>query len=157
MRDHEGEFPVTKMALVLGVKRGGYYAWKRRPESKRSQARRRIDALVKAEFEASRSRSGSLKVTHALVKKGERVSRKHVAARMHAMGLKSKVRRKFRVTTDSKHSEPVAPNLLNRQFTVERPNQVWVTDLTYLWTAQGGVYLTAIVDLYSRMVVGWAV
>jgi putative transposase len=157
MRAHCREFPVVKMAKVLGVSTSGYYAWLKRPESRRAQENRRLDALVRAEFEGSEKRSGSLKITEALVAKGENVRRKRVAKRMQVMGIRSKVGRKFRVTTDSKHSEPVAPNLLQRRFTVARPNQVWVTDITYLWTNAGWAYLTVFLDLYSRLVVGWAV
>jgi transposase InsO family protein len=144
------------MAKVLGVSTSGYYAWLKRPESRRARENRRLDALIRAEFEASKQRFGSVKITRALQNRGERVNRKRVAKRMQRMGLRSKVRRKYRPTTDSKHSHPVAKNLLNRQFTVTEPNRVWVSDITYLWTAQGWVYLTVFLDLYSRMVVGWS-
>jgi len=109
------------------------------------------------EHTGSKERSGSEKITQKLRQKGENVCRSRVAKRMKSMGLRSKVKKKFRATTDSKHTEPVAPNLLNRAFTVAGPNEVWVSDLTYLWTRAGWTYLTVIIDLYSRMVVGWAV
>jgi putative transposase len=145
------------MCRVLEVSRSGFYAWFERPESAQSRKRRALDARIRAEYMASQKRSGSEKITQALCKKGERLYRSRIAERMQHMGLRSKVGRKYRPTTDSKHSEPVAPNLLNRQFTVERPNQVWVTDITYLWTQTGWAYLTVFIDLFSRMVVGWSI
>jgi putative transposase len=157
MARYRTEFSVEKMAEVLKVSRSGFYAWLKRPESGREKETRLLDALIRAEHERSKERSGSIKIAHALRAKGHSVGRKRVARRMRSMGLRSKVRRKFRVTTDSKHKEPVAPNLLNRQFTTSAPNQVWVSDITYLWTQAGWVYLTVFLDLFSRMVVGWSV
>jgi putative transposase len=116
-----------------------------------------LDALIRAEFKENKARCGSFKIAELLQQKGHEVSRSNVARRMKAMALRAKPRRKYRKTTDSNHAEPVAPNLLNRQFTVDRPNQVWVTDITYLRTLAGWAYLTVFVDLFSRMVVGWAV
>ena len=145
------------MCRVLKVSRSGYYSWKSRSESNRSRENRCLDALIQIEFRTSKQRSGSEKITQSLLQKGEKVYRTKVAKRMRKMGLRSKVKRKYRITTDSKHSEPVAPNLLNRQFTVSAPNRVWVSDITYLWTQKGWAYLTVILDLHSRMVVGWAV
>jgi len=145
------------MCRVLKVSTRGYYIWRKRPESKRSRERRRFAALVRAEFKAHKERDGSVKITESLKNKGEKANRTKVAKYMQEMGLRSKQKRKFRVTTDSKHNEPVAPNLLNRQFSVSEPNRVWVSDITYLWTMSGWVYLTVILDLYSRMVVGWTV
>ena len=145
------------MCRVLKVSRSGFHVWFAREESARARERKRLDALIRAEYAASKKRSGSTKITKALIKKGESVNRTWVAQRMQDMGLRSKVKRKYRPTTDSKHSEPVAPNVLNRQFTTSAPNQVWVSDITYLWTQSGWVYLTVFLDLFSRMVVGWAV
>jgi transposase InsO family protein len=145
------------MCRVLKVSRSGFHSWLGRPESARSRENKRLDALIRAEHEASEERSGSTKISQALAKKGEKVNRTRVAKRMHHMGIRSKVARKFRVTTDSNHAEPVAPNLLNRRFTTDAPDQVWVGDITYLWTQAGWVYLTVFLDLFSRMVVGWAV
>ena len=145
------------MCRVIKVSRSGYYRWCARPESTRNRENRRLDVLIKAEYQSSKCRSGSEKVTRSLRQKGEKVYRTKVAKRMQRMGLRSKVYRKFRVTTDSKHSEPVAENLLNRQFSVATPDQVWVSDITYLWTQSGWAYLTVILDLFSRMVVGWTI
>lgn len=145
------------MCRVLKVSASGYYVWRKRPESKQACERRRLDVLITSEFNTRKKREGSVKITEALRQKGESVHRTRIAQRMHEMGLRSKVRKKYRPTTDSNHKEPVADNILNRQFTVAQPNQVWVSDITYLWTQSGWAYLTVIIDLFSRMVVGWAV
>jgi len=145
------------MCRALKVSASGYYAWCKRPECDRVRETHRLDVLIRAQFEASKKRDGSIKITESLRNKGEKVSRSKVARRMRNMGLRSKVKKKYRPTTDSNHSEPVAPNILNRQFTVSEPNRVWVSDITYLWTQSGWAYLTVILDLFSRMVVGWAV
>lgn len=157
MQQHRREFPVQKMAEVLDVSRSGFYAWFKRPESRREVQNRHLDAAIRAEHQTSKERSGSVKITKALRHKGLVVGRKRVAHRMRLMGLRSKVRRKYRVTTNSKHDQPLAENLLKRRFTTDAPNKVWVTDITYLWTRAGWAYLTVFLDLYSRLVVGWSV
>lgn len=147
------------MCRVLRVSRSGFYAWLKRPESDRDKENRHLDTLIRAEYEKSRQRSGSIKITEALKRKdnGIKIYRTKVAKRMQLMGIRSKVKRKFKVTTDSSHKEPVAPNILNREFTVDAPNKVWVSDITYLYTSAGWVYLSIILDLFSRMIVGWDV
>jgi len=145
------------MCRVLIVSRAGFYKWLAKTETQRERSRKRLDALIRVEFLRSKERSGSHQVTEALRKNGERVHRSHVAMRMKELGLRSKVAKKFRETTHSKHQEPVAANILNRQFNVSAPDQVYVSDITYLWTRTGWVYLTVVLDLFSRMVVGWAV
>jgi len=142
---------------MVKVSRSGFHAWSGRGESRWVREHRSLDAQIRAEYETSKKRSGSYKIAKVLQQKGAAVSRTRVARRMKEMGLRSKVKGKFQVTTDSKHTGPVAPNLLNRQFTVDTPNQVWVSDITYLWTKSGWAYLTVFLDLFSRMVVGWAV
>jgi putative transposase len=102
------------------------------------------------------SRYGAPRIQGELAKEGERVSRKRVARLMRECGLCAKTARKYKATTDSNHSLPVAPNLLERRFDVDRPNAVWVSDITYLWTRQGWMFLAVIIDLYSRRVVGWS-
>jgi putative transposase len=144
------------MCRVLLVSRSGFFKWAMRKESTRCRENKRLDALIRAEHEISKKRSGSMKIAKSLAGKGVHVNRTRVAGRMQKMGLRSKVKRKFRATTDSKHTEQVAPNLLDRQFTTTSPDQVWVADITYLWTQAGWVYLTVFLDLFSRMVVGWA-
>ena len=158
MKEHRSEFSVERMASVLNISQSGFYAWQKRPESARTQKRQRLDVEVRSIFEASDQRYGSEKITKALVERGYSRNRKRVADSMKRQGLRSKVCRKFRVrTTDTNHGMAFSPNLLNRQFTVERPNQVWVTDITYLPSKVGWLYLTVFIDLFSRLVVGWCV
>jgi len=144
------------MCRILMVSRSGYYAWRSRPESRRAAENRRLDEAIKDIYTASRKRYGSPKVTSELRDRGWKVGKNRVASRMRKAGLRSVVRRKFRPTTDSHHKYPVAPNLVKRDFTASHPNQVWVSDITYIHTVSGWSYLTVFIDLFSRLVVGWA-
>ena len=138
------------------MSRSGYYRWLKRKPSQREIDNKRLDAEIRKIYDGSKGRYGSPKIAQELQDRGRRVSKNRVARRMRDAGLRSKVRRKYRVTTDSKHHFPVAPNLLARNFTAEVPDKVWVSDITYLATRTGWLYLTVIIDLFSRMVVGWA-
>jgi len=151
MSEHRTEFRVEEMCRVFEVSRSGYYRWRRRQASQRTMANERLDTEIKAIHVGSKGRYGSPKITPELQDRGHRVGK-----RMPLAGLRSKLRRKYRVTTNSKHDFPVAPNLLNRNFTAAAPDKVWVSDISYLATRSGWLYLTVIIDLYSRMVVGWA-
>jgi putative transposase len=144
------------MCRTLSVSRSGYYGWRVRPESRRKAENRRLDVHIRAIFNKHKGRYGSPKITHELNAVGINASKNRVARRMRTLGLKSIIRRKYRPTTDSKHSHPVAQNLLARKFTTSGPNQVWVSDITYIGTERGWLYLTVLVDLFSRMAVGWA-
>jgi len=144
------------MCRTLLVSRSGYYRWRRRSESKRTIENRRLAAHIKAIYNKFKGRYGSPKITDELNDMGIHVSKNRVARKMRAAGLRSKVRRKYRPTTDSKHSFPVADNLLQRDFTASGPDKVWVSDITYIATERGWLYLTVFLDLFSRMVVGWA-
>ncbi len=156
IHDHVADFPVQVMCEVLGVSRGGYYAWASRAESARAADDRTLAAEIRAAYEASRGRYGSPRVHAELRARGRRIGRKRVARLMRGMGLAARRRRRFRRTTDSRHAFPIAPNLLERNFTAEAPDRVWLANLTYIWTAQGWLYLAAVLDLYTRRVVGWA-
>jgi len=149
-------YPVTMLCRVLRVSRSGFYAWQQHPISPRAEETRRLDVEIKELFEASKRRSGSPKITRALIGGGWQVGENRVARRMRVLGLRSIVRRRFKVTTNSQHRFAVAPNRLQRDFTAQRPNQVWVSDLTYLSVGRGWLYLVVVIDLYSRRVVGWA-
>ena len=111
---------------------------------------------IKAAYTVGRGGYGSPRIQRELRKKGRRVGKKRIERLMRCAGIRAKRRRRFRATTDSKHADPIAPNILARQFTVEAPNTAWVTDVTYVWTHEGWLYLAAILDLCSRRVVGWA-
>ena len=156
IRDHVAAFPVQVMCAVLGVSRGGYYAWVSRPESAHAAADRALAAKIRDVHADSRGRYGSPRVHAELRAHGRRVGRKRVARLMRGMGLSARRKRRFRRTTDSAHGFPVAPNLLGRDFTAAAPDRVWLADLTYLWTAEGWLYLAVVLDLFSRRVVGWA-
>jgi len=154
--EHRAQWGVEERCRVLKVSRSGYYDWQQRPPSPRAEQTQRLDTTIKELFEASQRRSGSPKITRELTKRGWRVSKNRVPRRMRLPGLRSIVRRRFRVTTNSKHRYPVAPDRLQRNFTAQRPNQVWVSDITYLRVGCGWLDLAVFIDLYSRRVVGWA-
>jgi putative transposase len=154
---HVGAYTVAFMCRVLGVAPSGYYAWLQCPTSKRAQHDDVLQPHVRAAFQASRQRYGSPRVHAELHAQGHRVGRKRIARLMREAGLRARARRRFRHTTLSKHREPIAPNVVARKFEVTGPNQVWVSDLTYLPTQTGFAYLAVILDLYARRVVGWAV
>jgi putative transposase len=149
-------YPVGVLCDVLGVSRSGYYAWSGRPEPARAQSDAQLKAQIAAVHEKSRSTYGSPRVHAELRGKGVRVGKKRVERLMREDGIRARQKRRFRRTTDSNHTHPIAPNVLARQFTVTAPNKVWVTDVTYIATAEGWLYLAAILDLFSRRVVGWA-
>ena len=153
--EHRAQWGVEERCRVLKVSRSGYYDWQQRPPSPRAEQTQRLETTIKELFEASQRRSGSPKITRELTKRGWRVSKNRVPRRMRLPGLRSIVRRRFRVTTNSKHRYPVAPDRLQRNFTAQRPNQVWVSDITYLRVGCGWLYLAVFIDLYSRPVVGW--
>ena len=152
----KAHFPIEFLCTQLGISRSGYSAWKERPESKREQADRELAEQVVAVHQHSRGTYGSPRVHAELRARGRKVSRKRVARLMSQQGLAARRRRRFVRTTDSRHGKPVAENLLNRDFSPQQPDCSWVTDITYIWTRQGWLYLAVILDLYSRRVVGWA-
>ena len=151
------DYPITVLCRALGVSRAGYYASICRPLSRRAIEDRRLAILVRAAHERSRRTYGSPRVHAELAAAHEVfVSRKRVIRIMQQEGLKARVRKRFRVTTMSDHDQPIAPNLLDRQFTAEKPNQRWVGDTTELLTGNGKLFLAVILDLFSKYVVGWA-
>ena len=152
----KAEYPVTLMSRILQVSRSGFYAWRKRAESARARSDRALVVDIKAVHKASRDTYGSPRVHRELVAQGHAVGRDRVARLMRDNELRGKRKRRFRNTTQSNHRHPVAPNVLDREFTVEQPNVAWVGDITYVWTLEGWLYLCVILDLYSRRVVGWA-
>jgi transposase InsO family protein len=150
-------FPIDLLCVVLGVSRAGFYATQRRPVPARRREDPQLAVHVAAAHAASRGRYGSPRVYQELQAQGHAVGRHRVARLMREQGLRAREKRRFQRTTDSQHGLPVAPNVLDRQFTVPTPNTAWVSDITYLWTRQGWLYLVVILDLFSRRVVGWAV
>ena len=152
----KARWPVEVQCDVFGVSRSGYYAWKGRPEAPRTQEDAEVVIEIKAASEVGRGTYGSPRVHRELRAQGRRISRKRVARLMRQEGIVARKKRRFRKTTDSNHAHPIAPNVLARNFNVELPDTAWVTDVTYVWTHEGWLYLAAILDLFSRRVVGWA-
>lgn len=155
IRAEQAQLPVSWMCRALGVARSAYYAWLRRPLSKRAQEDARLLVKIRECSRKSRGTYGSPRVTDDLKDDGETVGHNRVARIMKEHGIVGKPLKKFIATTDSKHDLEVAPNLLQREFTVDAPNQVWVGDITYVRTYRGWSYLATVIDLCGRRVVGW--
>jgi putative transposase len=154
--DHQNEFPVARMHKVLGVSRSGYYAWRKRPVSAREMANRELYKKIEAVYNESHETYGSPRVYRQLKKEGVACSENRVARLMRLRGLRAKQTKQYKTTTKRNKSHPAAPNLLKRDFVAKRPNQKWLTDITYIPTQEGWLYLAAVLDLYSRRIVGWA-
>jgi transposase InsO family protein len=157
MRAEKASFPVTAMARVLGVTPQGYYAFVKRPPSPRVREEAELCQQVRQIFDESQETYGSPRVHRELRDRGYRTSKRRVERALRGMGLTPPRPRRHCKTTVRDLSHPVAPNLLARDFEAQRPNERWVTDITYVWTDTGWVYLAAILDLFSRAVVGWSV
>jgi transposase InsO family protein len=152
----KANFPVGVLCEVLEVSRSGFYAWQKRPASARSQDDAVLAVEIAAAHKKSGRRYGSPRIHRALRKQGVTASEKRVARLMREEGLVGRQKRRFRRTTDSNHSNPIAPNVLARQFEPAAPNQAWAGDVTYIATGSGWSYLAVLLDLFSRRVVGWA-
>ena len=158
MAAEKASFRVSELCRALAVAPSGFYAWCQRPESAHAQRDRRLRILVRASFDASKHRYGSPRIHEDLLEQDVRVIRKRVIRLMQEDRLKARIRKRFKCTTMSDHDQPVAANLLDRQFTAGAPNQRWVGDTTEFVIGESGkLYLAAILDLYSRFIVGWAV
>ena len=153
---HRDTYPVSVMCRVLEVSASGYYAWRVRPESARSQANRTLIEQIRAAHKRGRGTYGSPRVHQELQAQKVACSLNRVAPLMRLAGIRGRRRPKFRVTTDSRHSLPVAENKLARNFAATEANTVWAGDLTYIWTQEGWLYLAVVKDLCTRRIVGWA-
>lgn len=153
---HEGRYGVTQMCRVLGLSRAGYYSWRRCPESRRVREDRRLRVEIRSIFAETRGRYGSPRIHQVLQQRDFRCSRKRVARLMREEGLRARPRRRYRVTTRSNPRRRAAPNRLGRDFAVKRPNRTWAGDISFVWTGQGWLYVSVLLDLCSRKVVGWA-
>ena len=157
MADHAGEFGMARMARVLGVGRSGYYAWRSRSPSERRQANEALVVQINETYRISRETYGSPRIHAELRRKGIRCGRNRVARLMHLHGLTARKRQKRHpMTTQREAGALPAPNLLNQDFSALAPNQKWVSDITYIDTAEGWLYLASVLDLFSRQIVGWA-
>jgi putative transposase len=151
------DFPVQRLCQVLGVSQSGYFAWRSRPASCHQREDLVLLAHIRSAFARSHGTYGSPRMTRELQDDGLNVGRRRTARLMRENGLKARQTRRFKRTTDSHHAFPVAPNLLEQNFSAERPNQKWAADISYVWTCEGWLYLAVILDLFARRVVGWAV
>lgn len=153
----KAEFPVQRLCKVLGVSQSGYFAWKDRPASERQRQDMVLLAHVRSAFALSNGTYGSPRMTRELQDDGHLVARRRTARLMSENGLRARQKRRFKRTTDSHHAWPVAPNIIDQDFTAERPDEKWAVDISYIWTRKGWLYLAVVIDLYARRVVGWAV
>lgn len=156
MKEHKEKYAASKMAKLLGVSRSGYYAWKKRKPSKRSEEDGRLIKLIKQIFKDHYGRYGSPRVWEEVNRHGWFVSRKRVERQMREQRLYARKKRKYIKTTDSQHLFRVTKNILNRNFSASAPGEKWVSDITYLRTSSGWIYLTVILDLWDRKVIGWS-
>jgi transposase InsO family protein len=157
VKQHRDIWPVRVQCKALGVSASGYYAWLKRQPSKRAVANQNLLGHICRIHWDSHKRYGSPRVHAALRAEGHRVSRRRVEKLMRLNDLQAIAKRRVRVTTtDSKHNLPIAPNVLDRNFGALSPNEKWLADITYIFTAEGWLYLAAVLDLYSRKIVGWA-
>lgn len=153
---HRHLFPVEKMCSVFEVSKSGYYHWLNAEPSKRWKENEALLIDIQDVFESSHKTYGSPRITKELRENGKKASRPRVARIMRSAGMYAIKPKKFKVTTDSKHNYPIAPNLLKREFNTSRSNEVWVSDITYIRTRQGWLYLTIVMDLFDRKIVGWS-
>jgi transposase InsO family protein len=156
IQTEKATYPVRVLCRTLQVSPSGFYAWCRRSLSLRAKEDAALKVDIRAAHVASDKTYGSPRIHEDLKADGQQVGRKRVARLMREEGIEGQRKRRFRVTTDSRHSHPVAENHLNRDFTAPAPNKIWVSDITYIWTREGWMYLAAILDLFSRRVVGWS-
>ena len=156
IRDNSDECHVENACQVLNVSPSGYYAWSGRGPSEREIDDARLIDRIRGIYDASDGVYGVRRIHRQLLADGESCSVNRVARLMRKCGIKARRKRKYRVTTDSKHDFPVAENLLDREFYCAGPNQVWASDVTYIWTLEGWLYLATVIDMHSRMVVGWS-
>lgn len=156
MQQNQRTFNVDAMCEMLGVVRSGYYAWENSPRSAHEMEDIRFTGLIKKSFGGSRKTYGRKRIKDDLNEWGEKISKCRIGKLMGRAGLWCKTRKKFKATTNSKHNEKISPNVLNREFKVDKPNTVWVGDIAYIWTDEGWFYLATVIDLFSRKIVGWS-
>jgi putative transposase len=153
---HKKVWPVNLMCGVLDVSRSGFYHWRARGPSQQERSNRELDSRIRELFARHKQRYGAPRITGDLHDERIACSENRVARRMRAMGLRAIQAKKFKVTTDSNHSRPVAPDLIEQDFHAEVANEKWVSDITYVWTDEGWLYLAVVMDLYSRAIIGWS-
>jgi len=157
IRQQMKAYPVTLLCQVMQVSRSGFYGYYRQYKDRSNDpTQQALESRIKAIFKESKGTYGSRRILEKLKAEGHHIGRYRVRSLMRKLNLKAKTPKRYKVTTDSNHSYSVAPNLVNRQFNVDEPDKLWTTDITYLWTMEGWLYLAVVLDLFSRQVVGWA-
>ncbi len=156
MRELSDKYRITEMAIYLKVSRQGYYNWLKKDNSIKEGKESLLKAKILKIFNETKKSYGAIRVSNSLKENGDSCGRVLAGRLMKELGLKPSAKKKFRETTDSEHDNPVAENILNRDFSAEKPDQKWVGDITYVWTREGWLYLAVIIDLFSRKVVGWS-
>lgn len=149
-------YPITLLCELMQVSRSGYYSWRKREKSVRQKEYEKLIPIVQEAHRISTGTYGTRRISEEVEAHGITCGRAKAKTLMKLAKISAKQKRKFKVTTDSKHNLPVAPNLLNREFKVEEPDRVYVSDITYVWTNEGWLYLAVILDLFSRQIVGWS-
>lgn len=157
VQEQASDYPVNLLCQMLEVQRSAYYDWRDRPNVVIAPEELALRRRMKELFVASRGSLGNRMMMRNLRSEGFEIGRERVRRLMKRLNLQVKAKRKYKVTTDSKHALPVAENVLNRAFLPQAPNQAWATDITFVWSQQGWVYLAVVIDLYSRRVVGWSI
>lgn len=152
----KANYPLTLLCRNMNVSRSGYYLWTTATQSERELCDRKLLPTVREVFLRSGATYGSRRMAKSLQLRGEECSRSRARRLMRLAGLSVRRKRKWKATTSSRHNLPVSPNLLAREFGTEAPDTAWAGDITYIWTAEGWLYLAVILDLFSRLVVGWA-
>jgi putative transposase len=150
------EFPITSMCRFMGVSKSAYYGWLRRSPTAREKADAELTTIIQDIFTKNRATYGTRRIRHSLLRQNFSAGRRRIGRLMREADLICRTKRKFKATTNSNHGLPVADNLLDRQFTVHKPNQVYAGDITYIHTREGWLYFAVVIDLYSRQVVGWS-
>src|SRR5262245_35488403 len=156
MQAQHGAFSISSLCRTLEVSRGGYYEWLSRPPRARAEVDQQVHTKVQHYFAQGRGTYGTRRIKHLLVQEGLQVSRRRIGRILAQAGLRCKTRRKFKAPRSVEHAQTIAPNQLQREFTVPMPDSVYVGDMTYLPTGEGWLYLAVVLDLCSRAVVGWA-
>ena len=157
LREKDSGFGVERMSQALGASRSGYYQWLKRPKSKRDIENEQLLIEIRVEYRKGLKTYGSPTISDKLKARGRQANKKRVARLMRENGIRSVTKKKFKVTTHSAHKLPISPNLLNQDFSATEVNRKWVSDITYVWTNEGWMYLATIMDLCSKKIVGWSI
>ncbi|MFC2084419.1 IS3 family transposase [Bacteroidota bacterium] len=157
IKKRSNEFSTRVLCELMKVSKSSYYKYLRRKPSRREESNKKILKEIKKIYQESKGRYGSPRITVAINRRGIKCDRKRIARIMKEEGILAKTRKKYKITTNSKHKLPVAENLVRQNFRADKPNKIWAGDITYVWTKEGWLYLAAILDLYSRKIIGWQI